>query len=221
MMEWIQIRLARRAPAFGKVNRSAGSRIPLAAQPAAWLSFLIGISLLLLVPRAMIAQAKTANEYEVKAAFLYNFAKFVEWPASAWSSPKQPFTFCVLGKDPFGSALDDAVVGKTIADRPISVVRAGRIKDLPECQIVFVSTSESLKSPEILAGLRGRNVLVVGEAEDFACSGGTIQFVLEGNHVRFAINPDAAERAKLKISSKLLALAVVVRDAGRAEGVGR
>jgi hypothetical protein len=169
----------------------------------------------------MAGQSKAAGEYEVKAAFLYNFAKFVEWPPNSWSNPKQPFTFCILGRDPFGRALDTAVAGKTIADRPISVVRAGHVKDLPDCQVVFVSESETGKFTDIAAGLRGRSVLMVGESEDFAASGGTVQFVLESNHVRFAINPDAAERAKLKISSKLLALALVVHDYDRPGGGGR
>lgn len=169
----------------------------------------------------LAGQSKVANEYEVKAAFLYNFAKFVEWPADAWASPKQPFTFCVFGKDPFGRALDDAIAGKTIVDRPTTVARARQVHELTGCQIVFISTSEAQKWPEIVAALRGRNVLIVGESEDFASSGGTIQFVLEGNHIRFAINPDAADRARLKISSKLLALAVVVHDGSRSGGEGR
>lgn len=158
------------------------------------------------------AQTKTASEYEIKAAFLYNFAKFVEWPPSSFTDSKQPFNICVLGADPFGHSLDDVVVGKTVASHPVAIARARQVQELRDCHILFIAGSQRSPVPELLGKLHGKNVLVVGETEDFASLGGTIQFVLEGNHVRFAINPDAAERAGLKISSKLLALAVVVRD---------
>jgi hypothetical protein len=161
------------------------------------------------------AQAKVATEYEVKAAFLYNFAKFVEWPPSTFPDPKQPFSICVFGRDPFGHVLEDALLGKTIGDRPVLLEHAKQIADLAGCHIVFVSAADSSHLPEMLAHLRGRGVLIVGESEGFAGAGGTIQFVLDQNRVRFAINPDAAERAGLKISSKLLALAVIMHDAAR------
>jgi hypothetical protein len=153
-----------------------------------------------------------ANEYQVKAAFLYNFAKFVEWPDGTFANSASALTVCVLGKDPFGKVLDDAILGKRIAGHPAILARAKRIQDLPECQIVFVSDSDSAQLPEILRGLQGRKALVVGESENFAGSGGAIQFVLEANRVRFAINTDAADRAGLKVSSKLLALATIVHD---------
>jgi hypothetical protein len=165
-----------------------------------------------LLPPALIAQAKTASEYEIKAAFLYNFAKFVEWPSSTFTDSKQPFNICVLGADPFGHSLDDAVLGKTVANHPVAIARARQVQEMPDCRILFITGSQRSPLPQLLGKLHGKNVLVVGETEDFASSGGMVQFVLEGNHVRFAINPDAAERAGLKISSKLLALAVVVRD---------
>jgi YfiR/HmsC-like len=165
-----------------------------------------------LFPPELVAQAKTASEYEIKAAFLYNFAKFVEWPAASFANSKQPLNICVLGPDPFGHFLDEAVLGKSIEGHPVSVTRGRLIQDMLECHILFVGGSQRLSLADLLNKLRGKNVLLVGESEDFAFSGGTVQFVLEGNHVRFVINPDAAERAGLKISSKLLALAVVVHD---------
>ena len=170
---------------------------------------------------AIIAQTRTASEYEVKAAFLYNFAKFVEWPPSVFTDPKQPFNICILGADPFGHSLDDAVLGKTVANHPVSLVRAHQFQELLDCHILFVAGSQRPPLSEILGKFHGKNVLIVGESENFASSGGTIQFVLEGNHIRFAINPDAAERAGLKISSKLLALAVVVRDSQERAGEKR
>lgn len=180
--------------------------------------FVIGV--FLLCP-GMVAQTKTATEYEIKAAFLYNFAKFVEWPPSVFTDSKQPFNICVLGADPFGRSLDDAVLGKTVASHPVAVTRARLVQELPDCHILFIAGAQRSSLSEILGRFRGKNVLIVGETEDFASTGGTIQFVLEGNHVRFAINPDAAERAGLKISSKLLALAVVVRDSQERAGEKR
>jgi hypothetical protein len=164
---------------------------------------------------ALFAQARPPTEYKIKAAFLFNFAKFVEWPPGAFSDLKQPISICVFGRDPFGHALEDAMLGKAIGDHPVLLGHAKQIVDLVGCHIVFVSAADSSRLPELLAHLRGRGVLVVGESEGFAGAGGTIQFVLDQNRVRFAINPDAAERAGLKISSKLLALAVIVHDAAR------
>ena len=163
----------------------------------------------------MPAQSKVATEYEIKAAFLYNFAKFVEWPLSAFSDSRQPMSICVFGRDPFGRALEDALLGKTIGDHPVLLGHAKQPADLAGCHIVFVGAADSTRLPDLLTHLRGRAVLVVGESEGFASAGGTIQFVLDQNRVRFAINPDAAERAGLRISSKLLALAMIVHDAAR------
>jgi len=163
-------------------------------------------------PPVLPAQLKPAGEYELKAAFLFNFAKFVDWPSNTFSDPKDPFSVCVLGTDPFGTALDDVLRGKLIAEHPVSVTRVKRAADIIRCQILFVTAPESRHLPEILVKLRGECVLIIGETDDFASSGGTIQFTLEDNRVRFFINPDAADRAGLKISSKLLALAKIVRD---------
>ena len=164
-------------------------------------------------PTALPAQVRPPSEYELKAAFLFNFAKFVDWPPNAFASPDASFLVCVLGTDPFGGALDDALRGKVIAEHPARVSRIKRVADITGCQILFVAASESHLLPEVLAKLRGQCVLVIGETNDFASSGGAIQFTLEDNRVRFFINPDAADRAGLKISSKLLALAKIVRDA--------
>lgn len=164
---------------------------------------------------ALLAQSKVATEYEIKAAFLYNFAKFVEWPPGAFSDPRQPLEICVFGQDPFGHALGDVLFGKTIGEHPVSLGYAKQAPDLAGCQIIFLTTTETSRLPEVLGSPHIRNVLIVGESEGFAAAGGTIQFVLDQNRVRFVINPDAADRAGLKISSKLLALAIIVHDAKR------
>lgn len=161
------------------------------------------------------AQSKAASEYEVKAAFLYNFAKFVEWPPGTFSDPKQPVCICVLGQDPFGHVLDDALPGKAIGARRVLLGRALQVDALAGCQIVFLSAAEGVRLKAVLARMRGRHVLLVGESEGFASAGGTIQFVLDQSRVRFVINPDAADRAGLKINSKLLALATIVHDSDR------
>jgi hypothetical protein len=178
-------------------------------------AFALLFSAVLTGATALQAQSKVATEYEIKAAFLYNFAKFVDWPPSAFNDPKQPMGICVYGRDLFGHALEDILLGKSIGDHPVLLGRAKQVSDLAGCQIIFLTASETPRLPEIIAFQGSRNVLIVGESEGFAAAGGTIQFVLDQNRVRFVINPDAAERAGLKISSKLLALAVIVHDARR------
>jgi hypothetical protein len=158
------------------------------------------------------AQTNPPSEYQVKAAFLFNFAKFVDWPPSSFASPQSPFAICILGADPFGKTIDDALEGKAIGDHPVIVQRAKDAAEVRRCQMVFISSSEKQHLAEIIARLQGANVLIVGETERFANSGGTIELMLEQNHIRFAINTDAAETAGLRISSKLLALAKVVRS---------
>lgn len=158
------------------------------------------------------SQSGEPAEYQLKAAFLFNFAKFIQWPSASFANPRSEFGICILGDDPFGKSIDDLLRGKTIGDHPVAVTRAKRLQDLAHCQIVFVSSSEKKRVPQILADLNGSNTLAVGETEGFAASGGVIQFTIEEQRVRFIINVDAAQRAGLQISSKVLALARVVGD---------
>jgi hypothetical protein len=160
-------------------------------------------------------QADAATGYEVKAAFLFNFAKFIEWSPGAFATPRSPFVVCVLGQDPFGNVLDDTLQGKTIGDRAFTVQRLKDKADVRHCQMVFVSSPESAHLSEIVESSRGAHVLLAGESNGFAASGGTIEFTLEDNHVHFTINTDAANRSGLKFSSKLLALAKIVHDQAR------
>ncbi|MBZ5700626.1 MAG: YfiR family protein [Acidobacteriia bacterium] len=160
----------------------------------------------------MRAQAERPGEYEVKAAFLYNFAKFVEWPAEAFSNPSAPIRLCVLGEDPFGRVLDQTVQDKSVNGRTLLILRSQQVRELRACHILFIGASEQNRLPEIFTALRGSSALSVGDTEQFVQSGGAIQFTLQDSRVRFTINLAAAERARLKISSKLLSLARVVRD---------
>jgi hypothetical protein len=159
-------------------------------------------------------QGSETTGYEVKAALLFNFAKFIDWPSGSFANPKSPFTICVLGNDPFGNVLDETLQGKLIGSRNLVVQRLKNKAEARRCQMVFVSASESVHEQEIIESLPGANVLLVGETTGFAVSGGTIEFTLENNHIRFTINTDAADHAGLKFSAKLLALAKVVHSKG-------
>lgn len=152
-------------------------------------------------------QTPPPGEYEVKAAFLYNFAKFVEWPSTAFPGPDSPMIIGVLGEDPFGKELDLTVAGKLVQGRPLQVRRWRRIENVESCHILFFSSSERRAVPELLGRLQSAPVLTVGEQEQFIAQGGMISFLLEENRVRFDINNLSARNAGLKISSRLLALA--------------
>ena len=167
---------------------------------------------------ASSSEPGTPVEYQVKAAFLFNFAKFIEWPDKAFQAEKGPISVCVFRYDPFGSALDEIIHGKAIGDRLVQAKRITELGELKACQIVFVSAREEKRLQEILNGVKGTSALVVGESEDFAARGGGIQFFVEANKLRFAVNVDAMQRAQLKVSSKLLALAKIMHDQEQAKG---
>jgi hypothetical protein len=159
-------------------------------------------------------QGDSSVEYPVKAAFLYNFARFIEWPAEAFPNEKSPIALCVFRHDPFGSALDEVLRGKSINNRELQARRVNELPALKTCQVIFISGQEDKHLPEVLITVKGASALIVGESGEFAERGGTIQFYLEDNKLRFAVNLDAAQRARLQVSSRLLALAKIVRDGG-------
>lgn len=164
---------------------------------------------------APVSAQKATGEYDVKAAFLYNFAKFVEWPPDAFDAPGSPMTLCILGKDPFGDTLDTLVRGETLQGRRMSVHRTRDVLEVRDCHIVFLSQGERSRQEEVLAMVRGAHTLTVGESDSFLEGGGVIRFVLEANRVRFEVNLAAAERNGLRISSQLLRLARSVQPAGQ------
>lgn len=150
-----------------------------------------------------------ASEYQIKAAFLYNFAKFIEWPAGAPVSDAQTFTIGILGQDPFGP--DIAVIeGKPVKGKSLRIVRGPTLDELKGCQVLFIGTTSGAEFQRILNHLKGRPVLTVGESAGFASQGGMIQLMTVENKVRFEINAEVAEKAGLKISSHLLRLARIV-----------
>jgi hypothetical protein len=169
----------------------------------------LALALALAMPASIPAQA--ANEYEVKAAFLFNFTRFVDWPQSSGSG-----LFCIgiAGADPFGGALEEAVKGRSAGGHAIAVKHFKPGEESAACEIVFISGADAKKMRAALGRLQHAAVLTVGEGPGFCHSGGVIAFEIEDNKVRLEINPDAAQRARLQISSKLLSLATLVRDTG-------
>jgi uncharacterized protein DUF4154 len=162
--------------------------------------------------RSRQVEAQTPNEYHIKAACLFNFVKFVEWPAEAFADGGAPFVIGVVGQDPFGGALDQAVSGKYVDGRQLAIRRLKWGQDLRACHMLFISSSERKRLAQIIESLKGASVLTVGETEQFNQQGGIINFILDASKVRFEININVAEQARLKISSKLLSLVRTVRS---------
>jgi hypothetical protein len=171
----------------------------------------LGMWLLCLTPRAA---AQPPGEYAVKAAFLYNFAKFVEWPAQAFPSADAAFSMCVLGPDPFGEALDAAVANERIQGRPLVVRRLDVWDGSARCHILFVSSALQPQFAALLGAGTFSRTLTVGDGDAFLQAGGHISFFLEENRVRFAINAESVARSDLQISSKLMRVARVDRPRG-------
>jgi hypothetical protein len=155
------------------------------------------------------AQAEAPDEYQVKAAFLLNFARFVEWPAEAFTGPADPIVTCILGKDPFGRWLKEAINGRSIEGRALTLRHITGAAEATSCQILFVGSSEPKRVWSALSGVR--RILTVGECGDASEGGAIVNFVIEDGRVRFEINTEAAELAKVRISSRLLSLARLTR----------
>ncbi len=159
----------------------------------------------------MRAQSALQREYEIKAAYLYNFINYIDWPADALSSGGSTLTIGIVGESPFGPALDP-LKGKQIKGRTLAVKQLASAKDLEQCQIMFICPSEKARLSEILGQLKDARILTISEIDGFAERGGIINFISERNKVRFEINTDAARRTGLTISSELLKLAKLVKS---------
>lgn len=170
---------------------------------------LLGIALVF-GSRSQAAGEAFAREYEIKAVFLFNFAQFVEWPPEAFHGAKDPLVIGILGDDPFGTYMDEAVRGETVNGRPFVIRRFKRRDEISECHILFISRSEEAHLDQIIGALTGRSILTVGDMDEFSRRGGMIHFVTEDKKVRLRINIGAAKLAGLKISSKLLRPAQIV-----------
>jgi hypothetical protein len=178
----------------------------------ALLAFLSSLSWLTVSLAAQDPKPAVYPEYQVKAAYLTDLGRYVEkWSARANPSPDEPFDLCVLGQDPFGAALDDAVKGEKIGGSPLEAKRISRPQDALGCRILYIGSTEESQLSTVIAVLGTAPVLTVADIPDFVKHGGMIQFVLDGNHVHFEINIAAAQRAGLKLSSELLKVARSVR----------
>jgi hypothetical protein len=156
------------------------------------------------------ADSDVPREYQIKAAFLCNFAKFIEWPASALSNGNSPIVIGVFGKNPFADELEKLARDKTINGHPLIVKRLQNPEELRACHLVFAGVGDAKRLPELFTALRDSSVLTVGESQQFGELGGMINFVLEGDKVRFEIDVDSASRAGLKINAQLQKLARAV-----------
>ena len=160
---------------------------------------------------ASVAGAQMMDEYQVKAGFVSSFASFVEWPADTFGTPQEPIAICVLGQNPFGTALNGLVAGKVVEGRTFVVRQISDVQQTSDCQILFVSASEHLRLRAILGSLGDRSVFSVGDTSDFIAEGGIVSLRTESGRVSIEINCDAARAKHLRISSRLLQLARNVR----------
>jgi len=173
-----------------------------------WIAGWVRAAWALVFAAAVWTQAASGpTEYQVKAAFVFNFVQFVDWPAAAFAAAESPLIIGVIGEDPFGPVLDATVKGEKINGRSLAVKRLAANDDPAACHVLFVSRSEQDRVGSLLERLKGAPVLTVSEQDGFARRGGVINFITLENKVRFEINPSAARRAGLSISSKLLNLA--------------
>ena len=172
---------------------------------------LLGSSALALMLCCSTHASGTASEYEVKAVYLYNFARFFEWPVSVFKDDAAELSVCIYGDDPFGTAIQ-RITGKLVRGRPLGVNHLRRGEALGDCQVVFVSESERFYVQQLLEQVREQPLLTVSDIPNFARNGGVIGLKQVGNKVRFEINTAAADAATLQTSSQLLKLATSVID---------
>jgi hypothetical protein len=174
-----------------------------------WLTVLC-LAMPLSVAQCLWAQASKPTDYDVKAVYLYNFSRFIEWPARVTTN-SESFNVCVLGQDPFGPALDATLVNETISGKSVTAKRISTPEEAVNCQILYLSSTEESRLNKIIEGLNKGAVLTVSDMPQFSQRGGMIQFVLEGKKVRFEVNLSATQRAGLTLSSELLKVATTVR----------
>lgn len=177
----------------------------------AYVEFAFLILSLTVSASSSLGQQTKPSEYQIKAVYLYNFSRFIAWPGQRNSATTEPFVVCVLGRDPFGSALDSTLSGEQIDGRRVVAKRISKPQDSSGCQIIFVSSSEESHVKEILTALEGSRALTVSDLPRFSQEGGMIQFLLDGDKVRFEVNLKTATDAGLTLSSELLKVAVTVR----------
>jgi hypothetical protein len=173
------------------------------------LKFVLALAIVTIAP--LQTHAQSTEEYRVKAAFLYHFATFVEWPAQIFRSSADPISICVLGQNRFGRLIEDTVAGKEVEGRGFVVLPIADMREAGACKVLFVSSSQRKSVRSILAEVKGSGILTVGEIDGFASEGGIVNFRLDQGKVRIEVNLQAADEGRLRISSKLLSLARIVK----------
>jgi hypothetical protein len=169
-----------------------------------------GVLLTALLLPVVASNQEARPEFEVKAAYLYQFAILAEWPAAAFATTNAPLTIAVLGEDPFGEYLDK-LGGKVVNGHPVAVRRFAQVVDVERCHVLYLSKSEMERAPAPLGAVGAQPILTVGEGAEFARRGGIIGFMRVGENIKFAINLEAAARAQIRLSPKLLRLATIVK----------
>ena len=177
-----------------------------------WLALVLGLGT---SGQTSVAADPAPAAYQVEAVFLFNFTQFIEWPAASFPAPATPFIIGVLGQNPFGGALEEAVRGEVANGRPFVIRYFRRVEDIDTCHILFISRSETNRLRSIFSQLQGRNILTVGDANQFAERGGVVCFVVRNQRVGLKINLSAAREAQLTISSKLLRPAEIINAEDR------
>jgi hypothetical protein len=170
---------------------------------------LVMIVLTLCYPCSGWTESNQLNEYEVKTAYLYNFVKYVDWPAAAFSRENTPLTICIVGKSPMNEVIE-SLSGKTVKNRKLVIRQFSRIEDLSECHMLFVNTTVKTPLSQIIASASARSILTVSDSKGFAAAGGIIEFIPVGGKIKFEINNRAALLVNLQISSHLLRLATTI-----------
>ena len=175
-------------------------------------SFIIVACWFLLNPPNAVSVNEGSLEYPLKLAFLYNFTKFVDWPSDSFHDPGASLAICIIANDPFSPDLEAELRTRTVGSHPVEIKTLRSNDALSVCHMVFVPVTEKSQAARIVSGLKGSNTLTVGEIEGFAVEGGIINLTVEENKLHFEVNPLAAERAGLKISSRLLSMATIVKE---------
>lgn len=199
---------------LGKSPELIPARMRKCCNPTMSLPGWFGLLMLWLCFSDHVASAQVTHEYQLKAVFLYNFSRYTDWPPEAFENVSSPLVIGILGRDPFGPYLEEAVKGETVDHRPLRVERFKRIEDVKDVHILFISDSEAKRLPAILAKLQGRSILTVSDMNNFAATGGMVHFLTQSNKIHLQINLDALKAAKLTMSSKVLRAADKVLGEG-------
>jgi hypothetical protein len=183
---------------------------PLGPRLRLFLRIIIAVVWTFLGAMSLAAQQTGPSEFQVKAAYIYNFGKFVKWPANVPANQSGSFIICVLDQDPFGATLQSTLAGESVGGKPVAVKRLPRAQDASACHILFINSAQGRELKAILAAVDDSSVLTVSDMPDFSKRGGMIQFVSQGDRIRFEINLDGAEKSHLVFPSELLKVAVAV-----------